>query len=99
MSNKLQPRARFFHYPTLAEALAYDDQKSSFVHSLNGTWDFCYLASPREIPETFLKGEYQEINWEKIQVPGHLELQGFGQPNYTNVPLSTIALILCQKIR
>lgn len=37
--------------------------------SLNGVWDFSYCDSP---------------NWTKIQVPGHMELQGFGDPQYVN---------------
>lgn len=37
--------------------------------SLNGIWDFSYCDSP---------------NWSKIKVPGHMELQGYGEPQYVN---------------
>lgn len=37
--------------------------------SLNGIWDFSYCDSP---------------NWSKIKVPGHMELQGYGDPQYVN---------------
>lgn len=85
MTMKLQPRARFFYYAELADALNYDDQKSPYAFSLNGQWQFCYLGSPREIPTAFLEGRYQDLDWGSIQVPGHLELQGYGEPNYTNI--------------
>ncbi|GAM36613.1 hypothetical protein TCE0_018f05830 [Talaromyces pinophilus] len=43
---------------------------------LNGTWDFHYALTPlHEVDE-----------WETIEVPGHWQLQGYGKPQYTNVP-------------
>lgn len=36
---------------------------------LNGIWDFSYCNTS---------------NWTKIQVPGHMELQGYGEPQYVN---------------
>lgn len=36
---------------------------------LNGIWDFLYCNTS---------------NWTKIQVPGHMELQGYGEPQYVN---------------
>ncbi|KAJ6030977.1 Glycoside hydrolase family 2 N-terminal, partial [Penicillium herquei] len=43
---------------------------------LNGTWDFQYAPTPfHEVKE-----------WNSIQVPGHWQLQGYGRPQYTNVP-------------
>lgn len=83
--NKLQPRARYFDYQDLQSALAYQEDASSYMHSLNGTWSFAYLPNPREIPEAFKTGDYSAIDWESITVPGHMELQGYGKPNYTNV--------------
>ncbi len=38
-------------------------------YSLNGEWDFLY---------------YTNLDWMKIKVPGHMELQGFGSPQYVN---------------
>ncbi|MFD1392137.1 glycoside hydrolase family 2 TIM barrel-domain containing protein [Lacticaseibacillus jixianensis] len=84
---KLPPRTRFFAYDELATALTYKEGASPFVHSLNGTWQFCYLQSPREVPAAFRAGDYDAIDWQTIKVPGHMELQGYGKPNYTNISL------------
>lgn len=37
--------------------------------SLNGTWKFLYMDSKE---------------WKSIEVPGHIELQGYGNPQYVN---------------
>ncbi|OQU99039.1 Glycosyl hydrolase family 2, TIM barrel domain-containing protein [Cladophialophora immunda] len=50
--------------------------------SLNGTWDFHYAGSPLEAAD-FDRG--QGDSWTTIQVPGHWQLQGHGQPQYTNI--------------
>ena len=83
--SKLAPRTRFFYYNDLATALAYKEAASPYTHSLNGTWQFCYLQSPREVPEAFTAGDYDAVDWQTINVPGHMELQGYGKPNYTNI--------------
>ncbi|OAG36383.1 hypothetical protein AYO21_09368 [Fonsecaea monophora] len=49
--------------------------------SLNGVWDFCYASSPLEANDF----SQQENSWTTIQVPGHWQLQGHGQPQYTNI--------------
>ena len=46
--------------------------------SLNGTWRFAYFNTP---DEATLKPKH----WDTIQVPGNIELQGFGVPVYVNM--------------
>lgn len=58
--------------------------KSSYIHSLNGTWKFHYANSLNEIILGFEKKEYDCSQWDDIQVPGHLQLQGYGTPMYVN---------------
>ncbi|KAL4865079.1 hypothetical protein BDV12DRAFT_155556 [Aspergillus spectabilis] len=58
--------------------------------SLNGNWDFNYVSSPLLAPApTSIKATDEpsgpEIKWERITVPGHWQLQGWGRPHYTNV--------------
>ncbi|OAP65743.1 hypothetical protein AYL99_01715 [Fonsecaea erecta] len=49
--------------------------------SLNGAWEFHYAGSPLEAADF-----HQQPNaWTTIQVPGHWQLQGHGQPHYTNI--------------
>ncbi|ETS85923.1 hypothetical protein PFICI_03948 [Pestalotiopsis fici W106-1] len=54
--------------------------------SLNGAWDFHYAPSPLEAPEV-QAGQPLAIDntWDRINVPGHWQLQGHGRPHYTNV--------------
>ena len=46
--------------------------------NLNGTWAFRYFDSPEN---AFIKPDY----WDSIQVPGNMELQGYGVPVYVNM--------------
>ncbi|MGX7133444.1 glycoside hydrolase family 2 TIM barrel-domain containing protein [Enterococcus songbeiensis] len=50
---------------------------------LNGDWNFRYYQSPVSNQE--INEDNQQENWNKISVPGHWDLQGFGKPQYTNV--------------
>lgn len=48
--------------------------------SLNGSWDFGYASNPLEA------AGFESSNPSgSIEVPGHWQLQGYGQPQYTNV--------------
>jgi len=47
----------------------YSIEGKEAVVSLNGTWDFSFC---------------NEENFGKIEVPGHIELQGYGAPQYVN---------------
>ncbi|KAG5983288.1 hypothetical protein E4U55_000366 [Claviceps digitariae] len=49
---------------------------------LNGRWDFHFASSPLEAPEP---DNVDAVSWDKLMVPGHWQLQGFGRPWYTNV--------------
>ena len=50
--------------------------------SLNGSWDFHLASTPLEAPDP---SSADGVSWEKLQVPGHWQLQGHGKPWYTNV--------------
>ena len=50
--------------------------------SLDGLWGFAYFPGPEELDEAlFVSGEPPR----EIRVPGHMQLQGCGRPQYTNV--------------
>ena len=65
---------------------------------LNGKWSFNYAQSPIEGPNpasysrNLGSGQITPIDddiehdWSPIVVPGHWQLQGWGNPHYTNVP-------------
>jgi len=45
---------------------------------LNGEWDFAYFASDNDVPEKIEK-------WNKIPVPSCWQIEGYENPNYSNV--------------
>lgn len=45
---------------------------------LSGVWDFAYFARDIDVPAR-IEG------WETITVPGCWQLQGYEQPNYSNI--------------
>ncbi len=67
--NKESPHATLF----------YDDSSNN-VTSLNGTWDFAYFKDVSEVPSNSKAKSY-----DKIQVPGTWQMQGYGKPIYTNI--------------
>lgn len=77
-------RAYFFSYQNETAALTFDLEKSFGYLSLNGHWEFRLTDNPEIIPSDFFVEKPNEP-WPKISVPGHWQLQGYGQPHYTNV--------------
>lgn len=53
--------------------------------SLDGAWYFHYALRPEETIHGFQKPEMDCRRWPTIQVPGHIQLQGYGRPQYVNV--------------
>lgn len=58
---------------------------SSFAQCLNGTWRFHYAENPDAAPARFFEPGFDASGWAEIEVPGHIQLQGYGAPQYTNV--------------
>ena len=52
---------------------------------LSGTWRFHYAEHPSAAPDGFADTAYDVSAWDEIAVPGHIQLQGYGRPQYTNV--------------
>jgi len=73
--NRLPARSSHHYYPTLTEAKK--GGAMPWRKCLNGTWKFHY----RENLDNALADS--EINGE-ITVPGHIQMQGYGKPHYTN---------------
>ena len=59
------------------------DKNPSFF-SLNGTWKFHYAKNYDSTFKYFYLQEFNDKNWNNIQVPGHIELQGYNTPQYTD---------------
>ena len=68
-------------YRTLHEA---DAEHTSLKLLLNGEWQFAYAERPEERPVGFEQPDYDRSGWDTLQVPGHIQLQGYGFPQYVN---------------
>ena len=51
---------------------------------LNGSWLFSYAKNPSMRVEKFYEDSYDCSGFDTIQVPGHLETQGYGRNQYIN---------------
>ena len=86
--NKLPPRATFDSYPTARQALARRPDKSPWVQSLNGTWQFRLERNPADA-QSFAEGSpfTDSAAWGTIPVPCNWQMHGHGRPHYTNVAM------------
>ena len=67
--------------------LSYEDlneKNNRMTQSLNGQWDFCYSINAKSRPQDFYKEDFDTSNFDKIMVPGHIELAGYDQIRYIN---------------
>ncbi len=84
--HKLPAHAHFFPFerPAAEEHFHTYDPQSSRVLSLNGTWKFKLYPHPDRVPADFFGPTGRPQSWQDIVVPSHWQLQGHGQPIYTN---------------
>lgn len=61
------------------------NENSTLHQSLNGTWKFSYAENPEKREKDFYREEYHMENFDEIQVPGHIQLQGYGKCQYVNI--------------
>ena len=74
-------RTEVIYYQDRADALSKGFRQSENYKSLNGTWDFKYFEDHRVMEENL----FGPLNWDKIQVPGNWETQGWGTAIYVNI--------------
>lgn len=58
--------------------------ESSLRHSLNGLWKFHYALNPGQIIPGFEANDYDCSGWADIPVPAHMQMEGYGVPQYAN---------------
>ena len=58
---------------------------SSFEKSLSGVWKFHYAKNQAAVLPGFEAVDFDCSAWDDIVVPGHIQLQGYDRPQYTNV--------------
>lgn len=81
--NRLETHAHFIPFASDKEA---KEKQSSYIKNLNGMWHFSYANTPTEREKEFYKSTFDVSKWDKIEVPGTIEVLGYGYPVYTNIP-------------
>lgn len=79
--NRLQAHSDHCYYESAEEA---EFGEMRLRQSLNGTWKFSYADNPGERVEHFYKADFSADQFGTIEVPGHIELNGYGQCQYIN---------------
>lgn len=80
--NRVEAHSDHRYYETVAEAEARGDMQLRY--SLNGAWKFAYSSKPAGRPADFYEMGFSTESWDFIEVPGHIQLQGYGKPQYVN---------------
>ncbi|MEM6805667.1 MAG: glycoside hydrolase family 2 TIM barrel-domain containing protein, partial [Bacteroidota bacterium] len=83
--NKIPAHADLTPFPNEAAALSFQKSSSPWFHSLNGNWKFQFLEKPADTPGDFYASNYDDSNWDEIEVPSNWQIKGYGQPIYTNI--------------
>ena len=63
---------------------APDEAQSSLRQSLDGQWRFLWSENPASRPADFWQEGFDLSGFGTIQVPGHMETQGYDKIHYTN---------------
>ena len=76
--------------PAHSDHRIYQDPKeaesgnSSLYQSLDGSWEFYYAKNAAERPAEFYREDYDASHFDRIAVPGHIELAGYDKIHYIN---------------
>ncbi|HEX8630668.1 MAG TPA: beta-galactosidase, partial [Catenuloplanes sp.] len=52
---------------------------------LDGAWRFRLLPTADADPDGFEQPDFDDAGWDRLPVPAHWQLHGYGAPAYTNV--------------
>lgn len=80
--NKEAPHASLFPFENQWNALSGDKEKSKWYQSMNGRWRFHWVKNPEERPVDFFEPDFEDAEWDFINVPGNWEVAGYGYPIY-----------------
>lgn len=82
--NRVPAHSRWGAYDTVERAITCEYGSSPYLSCLNGIWRFCLYSSPEAVDD-FYKTDYTEGMFQDIKVPSNWEVEGFGEPIYTNI--------------
>ena len=79
--NRLDAHSDHCFYASEAER---DAGRSSLRCSLNGQWKFFHAVNPGQVIPGFESPDYDCRGWDDIPVPAHIQMEGYGVPQYAN---------------
>ncbi|MGL6132144.1 MAG: beta-galactosidase, partial [Fusobacteriaceae bacterium] len=79
--NRLESHSDHKYFQSL-ESLEMGDE--SLKKSLNGVWKMSYAKNPELRVKNFYEKRFDVSAWDTVKVPGHVEMQRFGEPQYVN---------------
>ncbi|WP_431930751.1 glycoside hydrolase family 2 TIM barrel-domain containing protein [Nonomuraea jabiensis] len=53
---------------------------------LNGDWSFRFSPIGLDEPDGFESPDFDDAQWDRLPVPSHWQLHGYGKPAYLNIP-------------
>lgn len=80
--NRIKAHSSHRFYESMDEAGMGENMP--LKQDLNGTWKFAYAPNPRLRKQNFYKLEELCEDFAEIQVPGHIQMQGYDKKQYVN---------------
>ena len=84
--NRMDAHSDHIHFRNEDEAR---NGVSGFYLCLDGEWDFLYSPDSGKREEEFYREDFSGSKVEKIKVPSHVEMNGYGQIQYINTMYHT----------
>lgn len=81
-ANRIDAHSDHLYFETVEEAENLKELK--LKQSLNGVWKFSYAENPDERIKDFYRKDFDFSSFAEINVPGHIQMQGFDKMQYIN---------------
>lgn len=85
--NQLEHKPTLIPFETLQCAKEKKGIDSKYYQTLNGKWKFNLEDTPYIFPKDFYEVEFDDANWNEINVPSVWQMQGYDHLIYRNVPM------------
>lgn len=82
--NRMPMNTDSFSYDSADNAMKGDYKNSENYMSINGIWKFNWVREVSMRPTDFYKTDFNDKGWGEMPVLGMWELNGYGQPVYSN---------------
>lgn len=79
--NQLDAHSDHCYYVSYADM---EKKENGLTQSLNGLWEFAFSRNVKSRPVNFYEEGFDTKGFDKIMVPGHIELAGYAQIRYIN---------------